>query len=163
MISNKDGHTRDLTIKVVRFIRAPRDVVFDAWVNPQIRRQWWRNSRGEGPTTCDIDARLNGAYCIKQIGGGSEKDTEKEGADYEWIMHGVFVEFDRPKRLAFTWNVNHLYEPCVEQLVTVEFDEVRDGTEITLTHVRIQTEHLRDGTLGGWTKLLEIMADLLES
>lgn len=155
--------TGNMSIQVSRIIRAPRDQVFDAWVKPEMRRQWWHNAKGEGPTQCDIDARLGGAYCLKQIGGGSEEDTQSEGDDYEWVMSGEFVEFDRPRRLAFTWNVNHLDEPHVEQIVTVEFNELPGGTQVVITHERVPTTRLRDGTHGGWTKLLEIMASVLET
>lgn len=153
----------ELSVRVSRMIRAPRERVFDAWVLPEIRRKWWRNARGEGPTHCEIEARVGGRYCIKQIGGGGEGDTVQEGEDYEWIMEGKFVAFDRPRKLAFTWNVNHQHEPLVEQLVTVDFKDAPGGTEVVITHEHIPTGSLRDGTRGGWTKLMEIMTEVLAS
>jgi uncharacterized protein YndB with AHSA1/START domain len=139
-MSHHDQQTNlSMSIQVSRVIRSPRERVFDAWVKPEIRRQWWLTGKGDGPTQCDIDARIGGSYCLKQIGGGSEEDTNSEGDEYEWIMNGEFVAFERPRKIAFTWNVNHLHEPLVEQLVTVEFNEVPEGTQVVITHERIPT------------------------
>ena len=148
-----------LSVHVSRLVRAPREVVFDAWIKPQIRRQWWLTGREEGLKTCDIDARVGGRYCLSQIGGG-EKSTVAE--DYEWIMTGEFLEVDRPQRLVFTWNVNHPDEPANEERVTIDFNEVADGTEVVITHEGILSGKLRDGTEHGWTTLVKSLAKVLE-
>lgn len=141
-------------LRVSRIIRAPREKLFDMWVDPALRRQWWLNARGEGPTVCEIDARVGGHYRVHQTGGGAESPGEEE--DYEWIMHGEFLEVVRPERLVFTWNVNHVTEPVVNQRVTVEFRAVAGGTEVTITHEGILSAAMRDGTNEGWSKFLEI-------
>jgi len=148
------------SVHVSRVIRAPRERVFEAWVNPEIRRKWWHNSRGEGPTHCAIDARVGGRYCIKQIGCGGE--TPEQDDNREWIMEGEFLEFVPPERLVFTWNVNHEDEPHEEERVTIDFREVAEGTELTIKHEGILSTRLRDGTNDGWTKLSEILATVLE-
>ena len=151
-----------MSVEVSRVIRAPRERVFEAWVNPEIRRKWWLNFRGEGPTVCEIDARPGGRYCIKQIGGGSEMPEED---DYrEWVMEGEFVEFVRPERLVFTWNVNHHEEdPHEEERVTIDFREVAEGTELTIRHEGILSKRLRDGTEGGWTEMAKNLAAVVEA
>jgi uncharacterized protein YndB with AHSA1/START domain len=151
---------RPLLVSVRRFIRAPRERVFDAWVNPEIRRRWWLNARGEGPIECSIDPRKGGRYTIRQIGGGD--CTEALDDRYEWTMTGEFLEFDPPRRLVFTWKVNHVDEAPSDERVTVEFLELPDGTEIAIQHEGILSERLRAGTDRGWTTLLGIMADVLE-
>ena len=149
-----------LSVRVSRFIRAPRQRVFDAWLKPEIRRKWWFTSRGPVPTACEIDARIGGSYCIKQI--GSDCDTPGIAADYEWIMQGEFLEIDAPQRLVFTWNVNHPGEPISDEHVTVEFTEAKGGTDVVITHEGILSTKLRDGTEEGWTKLLELLAPVME-
>ncbi len=148
-----------LDLCVSRVIRAPRERVFDAWINPEMRRSWWYELIPE-PDGCQIDARVGGTYCMKQ--SGCEKQNPDYPDDYVWIMNGKFVEILPPERLVFTWNVNHKEEPVINQLVTVVFEEVADGTKVTLTHEGIESDQMRDGTNEGWTQLLERIASLFE-
>ncbi|MFN8421832.1 MAG: SRPBCC domain-containing protein [Phycisphaerae bacterium] len=143
-------------VRVTRVIRAPRERVFDAWVRPELRRQWWIAGGKPALTTCELDARPGGRYCMKQRGGCTD-----EAPDFEWEMEGQFVEVDRPRRLVFTWNVNH-QPPVVDSRVTIDFNDVPGGTEIVLVHERLDTAALRDGTHDGWTHLIGHMAELLE-
>jgi uncharacterized protein YndB with AHSA1/START domain len=144
-----------------RIIRAPRARVFEAWLNPAIRRRWWLNSKGQGPTHCEIDGRVGGRYCIKQVGCGCETELAQDD-DYEWVMTGEFLEISAPERIVFSWSVNHEDEPVVDQRVTVEFREVDGGTEVTIHHVGIVSTTMRDGTNKGWNTMLENIARVLE-
>jgi uncharacterized protein YndB with AHSA1/START domain len=146
-----------ITVRVSRVIRAPRERVFEAWVDPDLRRKWWRH--GSGLKVCAIDARPGGRYRMTQIGGCPEEI--QPDVNFEWIMDGEFLEVVRPSRIVFTWNVNH-DPPVVNNRVTIELREVPGGTEVTLTHEGLPSEQLRDGTDDGWTSLMESMARLLE-
>ena len=148
-----------LDLCVSRVIRAPRERVFDAWVNPEMRRSWWFDLLAE-PDACQMDVRVGGSYCMKQVGCGKQIPGYPD--DYVWIMNGEFVEITPPGRLAFTWNVNHKEEPVVNQLVTVVLEEVAGGTKVTLTHEGIVSDQMRGGTTEGWTELLDRIATLLE-
>lgn len=149
-----------LRVHVTRFIAASRERLYDAWLNPEIRRRWWITVRGDGPTACEIDARVGGRYCIKQIGSGAESADPDD--DYEWIMEGEFLELVEPEKIAFTWKVNHPDEPPTNEVVTVEFREAGGGTEVTITHTGIISPRLREGTQQGWTKLLQVQASVFE-
>jgi uncharacterized protein YndB with AHSA1/START domain len=160
MTSSDLNQTGKLSLEVSRLIRAPRERVFDAWIKPELRRKWWSSEEeGELLTACEIDARVGGRYCQKQIGSCDESDAPK---DYEWIMQGEFQEIVPPARLVFTWTVNHPGEAADEELVTVTFAEVEGGTEVTIKHEGIATTVLRDGTEKGWTELLERQAVVLK-
>ena len=159
MTSSELNKTGKLSVHVSRLIRAPRDRVFEAWIKPELRRQWWQSDKGEHLTACEIDARVGGRYCQKQIGGCDASDAAN---DYEWIMEGKFTEVVSPERLVFTWNVNHPDEPPNEEIVTVEFAEAEGGTEVTIKHEGIASTVLRDGTEKGWTELLERQAIVLK-
>lgn len=150
----------ELSVRVSRFIRAPRQRVYDAWIKPELRRRWWQAGGNEKLTTCEIDARVGGRYCMKQIGGCD--DSPDSDPDYEWVMQGEFLELVAPELLVFTWNVNHPDEPKSEERVTVEFREAEGGTQVTITHQGILSSRLREGTEQGWTTLLEHQAGVLE-
>ena len=155
-----DAHApAKLSVRVSRFIQAPPQDVFEAWIKPEFRKKWWLTARGEGPTTCEIDARPGGRYCLKQLGSGLETPQDDT---YEWVMEGEFLEVVAPKRLVFTWNVNDPDEPVVDQRVTVELREVDRGTEVTITHEGILSSRVHEGTEQGWTKALQNLAEFVQ-
>ena len=148
-----------LSVRVTKEIRASREVVFDAWMNAETRRKWWATGRPAGLHVCEIDPRVGGRYCMKQI--GSPDMPEGYPADYEWVMDGEFVEITRPSRLVFTWNVNHI-PPERDGLVTIDFEVIPTGARITLLHENLPTPKERDGTEGGWNYMLAEIKALLE-
>lgn len=152
--------TEPTHLTVTRLIRAPREKVFQAWIDPALRRRWW-SFGGKGKlSVCEIDARVGGAYRMHQV-GGCDGDVAGYPPDYEWIMSGEFVEITPPERLVFTWNVNHREEPVVDQRVTVELRETPEGTALTLTHSGVMSTKMRDGTHRGWSALVENIAGML--
>ncbi len=153
------SRSETLSVNVSRFVRAPRERVFEAWTNPELRRKWWRTHTGEGLATCEVDARVGGRYCMVQVGGGCE--SPGDDATFEWVMQGEFLEVDPPRKLVFTWNVNH-DPPTVDERVTIEFRKVEGGTDVTIKHEGILSQAMRDGTEGGWTTHLGAMAEVVE-
>jgi uncharacterized protein YndB with AHSA1/START domain len=150
-----------MTVRVSRIIRAPLQQVFDAWLKPEIMKQWWLNGDGEPMTHCEIDARVGGRYVWKQF-GACEIEGVKYTGDYEWVMQGKFLEIIPPRRIVFTWNVNH-QPPTVDEKVTVEFHECDGGTEIVITHEGIHSTAMRDGTDDGWSQLMDNLAATIEN
>jgi len=151
-----------LNLSVTRIIRAPRERVYEAWLKPELRRKWWMDNGEDILTHCDIDARVGGRYCMKQIGSGCDTLDSQYPPDYEWVMEGEFVELVPYERIVFTWNVNHTTEPVVNQRVTIDLVDVDGHTEVTLTHVGSISEKMRDDHKGGWTQALECLAGYLE-
>ena len=55
--------TSDQELVVTRTIGGPRDVVFEAWTDAELFRQWWvPKSFGIKLLSCEIDARVGGGY-----------------------------------------------------------------------------------------------------
>ena len=42
-------------IVVKKVVKARREEVYQAWVNPEIRRQWWRASDEYSPGLCETE------------------------------------------------------------------------------------------------------------
>lgn len=156
------------SLTVRRVINAPRETVFDAWVDPEVRKQWWCARPGMFCDLARIDARKGGRYRInmKDPAPGSDQQcadqanaTDAASGTREWVVVGQFLEFDRPNRLTFTWSWEHAdpTEPgtgAVDTVVTVEFREADGGTEVVLTHEGFATDQLRDEHQHGWTGCL---------
>jgi uncharacterized protein YndB with AHSA1/START domain len=140
----------DIALAVSRIVRAPRPKVFAAWTTPETLKKWW----GPGPVSCPeahIDLREGGEYSIANL--------EMDGS-ITWIT-GHFEEVITPERLVYTWHVSIV--PGVWTLVTVEFREHRDGTEVAVRHDRFADPGVRDMHAQGWESCLDKLAALLEA
>lgn len=136
-----------------RFIKATRERVFAAWTTPADILQWF------GPAECralaaEVDLRMGGAYRLRI-------QSESYGVVE---IHGVFLEVNRPSRLAYTWRwegPDGLDQD--ETRVTVEFIE-RDGSvEVRLTHSGFQKSEAAGNHQYGWTGSLVKLESLLGS
>lgn len=137
-----------IRLQVRRVIRADREKVFDAWVDADVIREWWPPDAMEnGPIA--TDPRVGGAYELGLV--------PKDGGD-GFSATGTYRAVDRPERLEFTWKWSNA---PLETVVTVEFNEVDEGTEVVLTHTGFPNAEARDQHEDGWTKCLERMAGLL--
>jgi uncharacterized protein YndB with AHSA1/START domain len=82
--------TADREIVITRLLNAPRELVFQAWTDPEHVDKWW------GPTgftneTYEMDVRPGGVWRYMMHG--------PDGVDYP--SKNVFVEVVRPERLVY--------------------------------------------------------------
>ena len=84
-----DFMQREITIE--RIIAAPRELVFQAWIDPVRLKQWWGPKMFTNPV-CDIDPRPGGKFYIVM--------RAPDGVEYP--CSGVYREVDEPSRLVFT-------------------------------------------------------------
>ena len=126
----------DHEIVMTRAFSAPQQLVFDAFVEPEIVRQWLLGPDGWSMPVCEIDARPGGRirYVWKDDGRGREMG-----------MTGEFREVTPPARLV---HVERFDDPWFvgDALVTTEFVEARGQTTVTMT-MRLDTREARDGVL----------------
>jgi uncharacterized protein YndB with AHSA1/START domain len=133
-------------VEVSIVIRAPREAVFDAW----LARDRMARFLCAGDThvdEVDVDPRPGGRFRIVM--------ASPRGAHEH---RGRYVEIDRPTRLRFTWTSNATGGR--ETDVTVTFDEVEDGTRVTLVHVSLPDAPAADRHRTGWRTILDKLAAL---
>lgn len=141
-----DSFFLDLT----RTFAAPREAVYAAWTDPEHLKQWWGPEGMEAPIA-DLDVRTGGKYrtCMRSADGSKEV----------WVG-GEYKDVAPPERLIFTWAWEHDTSDRRETLVTVEFRDLGDATEVALTHQRFATAEDRDNHNQGWTSSLDCLAKL---
>jgi uncharacterized protein YndB with AHSA1/START domain len=134
--------------RVTRRFRASAEAVFDAWLNPELARQWFAPDLGE-MTRVEIDARVGGTFWLVQ----------RRGAD-EAQHTGEYLELTRPHRLVFTWRTPPLEE---QSRVIIEIAPIDEGCELTLTHEmdRKWADYV-DRSAGAWQKMADAIATLIE-
>ena len=85
--------TSDQELVVTRTIDGPCDVVFEAWIDADLFRQWWvPKSLGMQLLSCEIDARAGGGYRLTFDVGAAEPMT----------FFGQYLEVTPPTRLVWT-------------------------------------------------------------
>lgn len=112
---NPDERAAEVEIVSTRVLGAPRDVVFEAFSDPDRLVQWW-GPAGFTNTFSEFDLRPGGAWRFVMHG--------PDGTVYELAKD--FVEVVRPERIV----LQHL-QPMHRFRMTMIFTEQSRGTELT--------------------------------
>lgn len=144
-----------LTLRIERTIRAPRERVYNAWVDPEEMKKW------SAPETLTIpegsqDLRVGGKFHAVMV--------EPNGTKH--VVMGQYREVTPPSRLVYThaWLKDNgaSNETTPETIVTVEFFDENDATRVVLTQIGFTNAGARDGHVGGWTSAFNNFVKLLQ-
>jgi uncharacterized protein YndB with AHSA1/START domain len=140
----------DTQIQIVREFDAPKHLVWRAYTEPDLIRQWWHAKRGE-VTSIEVDLRVGGRWRYAMVATGG----------FEVAFHGEYREIVPTERLVST----EVYEgaPDHPALTEITFTE-QDGVT-TLTLVQNHDSKIsRDMTIeSGMEDGLQDALDLLET
>ena len=144
-----DGTTHDLTL--IRFIRAPRERVFDAFVQAGLASRWMC-PRGMSVPQAHFDARAGGRFSVTM--------QARNGAKF--VAGGSYREFARPEKLVYGWRWETKGMPGTETTIAVAFIERAAGTELRMTQSGFPDAAMRDTHEEGWGSSLNQLTDLLD-
>lgn len=134
------------TLVLRRTFPATRARVFRAWIEPDALERWLK-PRGRGMSVRELDARVGGSFRFELENGNS--------------IVGTYLIIVPPEKLSFTWSSGITEgEPTV---VTVDFLEQGQATEVVLTHERLNTPEIWARAGGGWQQLLQALDALVAS
>ncbi len=144
-------HSRELAI--TRIFDAPRDLVYQAWTDPEMLAEWFGPDGFTNPV-CKCDARVGGGIHIVMR---ANDEIAKAMGFRDAPMRGVFKEVDPPRRLVFTNNAvdaeNNIVLNC---LTTVTFEAEGNKTKMTFHTVASgtapQVVFMLQGMEAGWTQ-----------
>lgn len=131
-----DIRFEDGKLFVTRVYAAPREAVFEAWVETSQVQQWW----GCAQTTevvSEIEPKVGGKY--------NHLMTIEGAGTFPGLSR--FTEYDPPARLAYASEGSEV-APAMQ--VKVDFLEHPDGTEVRLVHEGLP-EDLLQYVQPGWT------------
>ena len=145
------------THKEVSFTRtfdAPRELVWKAWTDASLVKQWW-GPNGVFIPECEIDPKAGGLmYLVMEAG-------EELGAakGMRWPMKGQFTEVTEPEKIVFTANAIMNDKPVLEHTTTVTLVEKNGKTEMTVdivvTKAMPGSEQAIAGMQQGWNQQLD--------
>ncbi len=127
-------------LRVSKVIPASREAVFEAWTDPTRIKQW-SCPPDASVLDAEVDLEVGGAYRLRMRG--------KEDAIH--TACGTYLEIIRPSRLVYTWDWEEQDFAVGETIVTVDFIEMGDSTEVVVTHEGFPAAEATDGHRQGWT------------
>ena len=131
------------------FIKATPDRIWDAMTKPEFTQQYFYGSR------ITFDEKPGGAF----VGRGGDGDAV--------LANGEVLEYDRPRRLQYTWRA--LYEEATADepasRVTWELEPADGGiTKLTVVHDQLEASpKTAESVAGGWSYILSGLKTLLET
>jgi uncharacterized protein YndB with AHSA1/START domain len=137
--------TSDREVVVTRTFDAPARLVFAAWTQPELFKQWWvPKSMGMVLYACEMDVRVGGKYRL----------NFGEGADF----FGRYLEVTPPSRLSWT-NEEGGEDGSV---TTVTFEEKNGRTLVVVTELYLTKEALDAAGTGAQEAMRETFVQLDE-
>jgi uncharacterized protein YndB with AHSA1/START domain len=164
MATRAEPATGWTVLQVRRTFDAPRERVFEAWIDPNLLRRWLTGWRGGSSPHAETDPRVGGEFRITTTSWLGGLVGLLPGRDRYIHMIGRYLEIDPPERLVFTlgWEAVPLVHMDREaSTVTVEFKEKGDGTEVVLTHEKQPNRRVRAFHRTGWEASLRKLGKLL--
>jgi len=130
----------DSILRLSRTIQAPVTKVFEAWTQPEHMQNWCCPDPA-GKLDIDQDFRVGGKFRLRMNMTDGKTAT----------AYGVYQEIDAPNRISYTWEWEEAeHHMDVDTLITVEFIDLGDATEVKMTHEGIPTAEALAGHDEGW-------------
>ncbi len=137
-------------VNLKKIVNAPIEQVFDAWLNPEMLRQFILPAVGMSEPEVSNDPREGGSFeIIMQVGEDRMPHT------------GTYLTLERPHCLVFSWQSAFSAD---DSQVTLDFTVADEGqTMVELTHVKFINEEACSNHQGGWQNILDKLAEVTQS
>lgn len=155
--------TTGVSTRNSRLIRAPRERVYQAFVDPDELVTWLPPAEMTGEIH-EFDARVGGGYRMSLFYPPGERSFRGKTADREDMVAVRFVELVRPQRIveAVTF-VSDDPDFAGEMTLTVSLEDVPGGTEVTLLFENLPPGLRAEDNEAGAELSLEQLARHLDS
>ena len=139
-------------LEFVRTYDAPRQLVWEAWTDPDQIAQWWGPRGVTTPReSIELDLRPGGRMAFDMV-------DDATGARYP--NSGTFLEVEPPERLV--WADDGFADGSGKGTATVTFAEVDASTTALTVHLVADfSESVRAGAERGWGTQLDKLAEYL--
>ena len=139
-------------LEFIRTYEAPRQLVWDAWTDPDQIAQWWGPRGISTPReSIELDLRPGGRMAFDMV-------DDATGARYP--NSGTILEVDPPARLV--WSDDGFADGSGKGTATVTFIELDAATTRLRVHLLADfSETVRAGAEQGWGTQLDKLADHL--
>ncbi|WP_028476469.1 SRPBCC domain-containing protein [Nocardia sp. CNY236] len=144
----------DREFTIVRMFDAPRDLVFQAWLDPEQFAEW------AGPH--GFSTPLEQILIEPWVDGRYEWVNVSDSDASAYPSTGVIREIIAPERLVFAWGDPTGDGSAAASMVTVTFTDTGDGTTTMHFHLHAPGPlSPQDGAEDGWGQSIERLARVL--
>ncbi|MEU5875901.1 metalloregulator ArsR/SmtB family transcription factor [Spirillospora sp. NPDC047279] len=147
-----DTTTPAAVMRIERTYRAPAEVIFDAWTDPEVIKKWWHAGPDWETATAEVDLRVGGRLLVVM------RDTD----GVEYTATGVYTRIERPGRLGWVWHGQD-GEAAAGSRCDLEITELGGVTTVVLTHSGLPDQHSSDEFRQGWGLCLDNLAKVVAS
>ena len=134
----------DREMVIMRTFNAPARLVFEAWTQAELFRQWWvPKSFGITLLSCEMDVRVGGGY---RLVFAAEPEP--------MAFFGKYLEVTPPSKLKWT------NEESPEGAVTTVTFEERDGSTLVVMHELYPSKEALEAQAGASAGMQETFAQL---
>jgi uncharacterized protein YndB with AHSA1/START domain len=142
--TNEDDRRGELTVS--RVVDAPRDLVWQAFTEPEHLAAFWGGPDITVPVeSVTMDVRAGGSFELTMVAS--------DGAEYP--NRGEYVEVDKPSRIVFT-------ELDTGITATITFAVLGDKTEVTIHQVGVPERFLGPEAEAGFAAMFDKLEALLD-
>ena len=139
-------------LEMTRFIRAPREKVFEAFTD-EAAMAAWHCPRGLHVGEVSADARVGGRYRITMV----TRDGTVHGTS------GIYQVIERPAFLAYTWIWDGEGDMAARTtLIEITLTEKDGGTQLHMRHTGFPDAAVRDDHHQGWSSVFNRLVDHLD-
>lgn len=139
------------SLNIRRTFRAPRSEVYNAWTKAEALTRWFAPGDEYSTDITQLEVREGGKYRI----------VMKHSSGTVHTVTGQYRTVQPPSRLVFTWAWEGTDMEKNPTLVTLEFHEQGDSTELVLNHELFPTEDLKQEHGKGWNGCLDRLTRFL--
>jgi len=142
-----------MVLQTSRSIHTTREKAYQAWTDPGQLKKWFAVSEGFTTPIAEVDLQVGGRYRL---------GMKAPGENPVLIVGGEYQEIKPHEKLVFTWRWETPNPNEPETLVTVEFIEGENITEIKLKHELFTDVASRDKHGEGWAGCFDHLERLFE-
>ena len=126
-------------LQLRRTFAAPRDRVFRAWTDAREFALWFHPTSDHTTIVSELNPRVGGKYSLEMHHKGGNVHR----------LSGTYQQIKPPEKLVFTWRWA-TDPPGQESLVSLEFLDLGNATEIVLSHGQFPSAEEREKHNQGW-------------
>ncbi|MFW5943489.1 MAG: SRPBCC family protein [Chloroflexota bacterium] len=140
------------SLQLERILPVPPGRVFEAWTMPEAIKFWFAGA-GTVIDEVQVDLRVGGRYTIRY----------QDASGGETVVTGKYLQIEPPRRLVFSWTMKSGQLIVDENIVTVEFRDLGNRTQVQLTHEPFPDPEIRRLHAQGWDVCLTALGQFLDA
>ena len=144
---------RQRTFDITHTFSAKREDVFSAWLHPELLSRWI-SPEGFSVTETNIEPNEGGTWEFVMVEDSSGKRYPNKSQLLELVPNDLLVIRDSWKAMGVD---------AEDTIMTVKFEDVAEGTKVTLHGEPMPDNEFTDGAPEGWSQSFRNLEKLLAS